>query len=52
MNLTASQLYKKISKYDNLVSQEAIKKAYYLSKKAHANQFRGFNFTFNVLYYG
>ena len=41
MNLTASQLYKKISKYDNLVSQESIKKAYYLSKKAHANQFRG-----------
>ena len=41
MSLTASQLYKKISKYDSLVSNETIKKAYSLSKKAHSNQFRG-----------
>ena len=41
MIITASQLYKKISKYDNFVSLSAIKKAYNLSKKAHANQFRG-----------
>ena len=41
MNITASQLYKKISKYDSLVSCETIKKAYSLSKKAHSNQFRG-----------
>ena len=41
MSLTASKLYKKISQYDNLVSYETIKKAYNLSKKAHANQFRG-----------
>ncbi len=41
MKITASQLYKKISKYDNIVSQEIIEKAYVLSKKAHANQYRG-----------
>ncbi len=41
MNITASQLYKKISRYDNFVSQDTIKKAYNLSKKAHFNQFRG-----------
>ena len=41
MNTTASQLYKKISKYDNLVSQESLNKAYLLSKKAHLNQYRG-----------
>ena len=41
MSITASQLYKKISKYDSLVSNETIKKAYTLSKKAHSNQFRG-----------
>ena len=40
MKITASQLYKKISKYDNIVSQEAISKAYLLSKKAHTNQYR------------
>ena len=40
MSITASQLYKKISKYDNAVSSETIKKAYFLSKKAHSNQFR------------
>ncbi len=38
---TATQLYNKISEYDNLVSRETIKKAYDLSKKAHSNQFRG-----------
>ena len=32
---TASQLYNKISKYDNLVSYEVLNKAYCLSKKAH-----------------
>ncbi len=41
MHITASQLYKKISKYDNVVSQETISKAYILSKKAHTNQYRG-----------
>ncbi len=41
MKITASQLYKKISKYDNVVSQETISKAYLLSKKAHNNQYRG-----------
>ncbi len=41
MKITASQLYNKISKYDNIVSQEIISKAYFLSKKAHANQYRG-----------
>ncbi len=41
MSITASQLYKKISKYDSLVSSETIKKAYSLSKKAHSNQYRG-----------
>ena len=41
MNTTASQLYKRISKYDNLVSQETLNKAYLLSKKAHLNQYRG-----------
>ncbi len=41
MKITASQLYKKISKYDNIVSQETISKAYLLSKKAHSNQYRG-----------
>ena len=39
--MTASQLYKKISKYDSLVSSETIEKAYSLSKEAHSNQFRG-----------
>ena len=37
---TASELYSKISKYDNFVCERAIEKAYYLSKKAHSNQFR------------
>ena len=41
MIITASQLYKKISKYDNFASYEAINKAYNLSKKAHSNQYRG-----------
>ncbi len=41
MSITASQLYKKISKYDTVVSEEAIKKAYNFSKKAHLNQYRG-----------
>ena len=41
MITTASQLYKRISKYDNLVSQETLNKAYLLSKKAHLNQYRG-----------
>ena len=41
MIITASQLYKKITKYDSLVSYKAINNAYNLSKKAHANQFRG-----------
>ena len=41
MIITASQLYNKISEYDNFVSLRAIEKAYNLSKKAHANQFRG-----------
>ena len=40
MKITASQLYKKISKYDNVVSHETILKAYLLSKKAHTNQYR------------
>ena len=40
MITTASQLYKKISKYDNSVSYKTINKAYNLSKKAHTNQFR------------
>ena len=40
MIMTASQLYKKISKYDSFVSYKTIKKAYNLSKKAHSNQFR------------
>ncbi len=40
MNITASKLYKKISKYDTVVSQETIQKAYLLSKKAHTNQYR------------
>ena len=39
--ITASQLYKKITKYDSLVSYRAINNAYNLSKKAHANQLRG-----------
>ncbi len=41
MIITASQLYKKISKYDSFVKYEVINKAYNLSKKAHTNQFRG-----------
>ena len=41
MIITASQLFNKISKYDSFVSYKAINKAYNLSKKAHANQFRG-----------
>ena len=41
MGISAKQLYKKISEYDSFVSQEAIKKAYNFSKKAHSNQFRG-----------
>ena len=41
MIITASQLYNKISEYDNFVSLRAIEKAYNLSQKAHANQFRG-----------
>lgn len=41
MGISANQLYKKISEYDSFVSQEAIKKAYNFSKKAHSNQFRG-----------
>ena len=41
MNLTASQLFKKISKYEISASEDAIKKAYNFSKKAHSNQFRG-----------
>ena len=39
MNTTSSQLDKIISKYDNLVSQETINKAYILSKKAHLNYY-------------
>ena len=41
MYTTAFQLYNKISAYDNLVSKEEIYKAYNISKKAHANQYRG-----------
>ncbi|MDA9165120.1 bifunctional (p)ppGpp synthetase/guanosine-3',5'-bis(diphosphate) 3'-pyrophosphohydrolase [Alphaproteobacteria bacterium] len=37
---TASELYSKISKYDNFVCERTIDKAYYLSEKAHSNQFR------------
>ena len=37
---TASELYSKISKYDNFVCERTIEKAYYLSEKAHSNQFR------------
>ena len=40
MLLTASDLYSKISKYDNFVCERTIEKAYYLSEKAHSNQFR------------
>ena len=40
MLLTASDLYNKISKYDNFVCERTIEKAYYLSEKAHSNQFR------------
>ena len=40
MILTASDLYSKISKYDNFVCERTIEKAYYLSEKAHSNQFR------------
>ena len=40
MLLTASDLYNKISKYDNLVCERTIERAYYLSEKAHSNQFR------------
>ena len=41
MVITVSQLYKNISTYDRTVSYQALKKAYNLSKKAHANQLRG-----------
>ena len=37
---TASELYSKISKYDNFVCERTIERAYYLSEKAHSNQFR------------
>ena len=37
---SASELYSKISKYDNFVCERTIEKAYYLSEKAHSNQFR------------
>ena len=37
---TASELYSKISKYDNFVCERTIEKAYYLSKKAHSKKFR------------
>ena len=40
MLLTASDLYSKISKYDNFVCERTIERAYYLSEKAHSNQFR------------
>ena len=40
MKVTASTLYKKISKYDRFASSEVIQKAFNISKKAHANQFR------------
>jgi len=40
MLLTASDLYNKISKYDNFVCERTIERAYYLSEKAHSNQFR------------
>ena len=40
MIITASQLHKKISKYDNSVSYKTINRAYNLSKKAHTNQYR------------
>ena len=41
MNVTPSELYNKISKYDSFVSKETIEKAYQLAKKAHSNQYRG-----------
>ena len=40
MDITSNQLYKKISKYDNFVSQETLSKAYTFSKKAHSDQYR------------
>ena len=40
MNLTANKLYNKISKYDSFASKEVINKAFIISKKAHANQYR------------
>ena len=40
MKVTASTLYKKISKYDSFASKVVIQKAFNLSKNAHANQFR------------
>ena len=40
MYTSAFKLYNKISAYDNLVSKEEIYKAYNISKKAHANQYR------------
>ena len=40
MNLTANELYNKISKYDSFASKEVINKAFIISKKAHANQYR------------
>ena len=40
MKVTASTLYKKISKYDSFASKDIIKKAFNISKNAHANQYR------------
>ena len=40
MKVTASTLYQKISKYDSFASKEVIKKAFNISKIAHANQYR------------
>ena len=40
MNLTANKLYNKISKYDRFASKDVINKAFVISKKAHANQYR------------
>ena len=40
MKVTASTLYKKISKYDSFVSRDVIQKAFNISKNAHAKQYR------------
>ena len=40
MKVTASSLYKKISKYDSFASERVIHKAFKISKNAHANQYR------------